>query len=171
MNILEKMAAISVFVFDVDGVMTDGSLLIMPGGDYLRTMNVKDGFALQLAVKKGFRVIVISGAKSALVEERMKYLGITEIFMRVKNKKDTLNNLLTPDEQKKVLFMGDDLPDLDLLRNVFLSCCPADAAPEILEKAAYCSPFGGGKGCVRDVIEKVMKLQGKWLNDDQLAAI
>ena len=171
MNILEKMAAISVFVFDVDGVMTDGSLLIMPGGDYLRTMNVKDGFALQLAVKKSFRVIVISGAKSALVEERMKYLGITEIFMGVKNKKDTLNNLLTPDEQKKVLFMGDDLPDLDLLRNVFLSCCPADAAPEILETAAYCSPFGGGKGCVRDVVEKVMKLQGKWLNDDQLAAI
>jgi 3-deoxy-D-manno-octulosonate 8-phosphate phosphatase (KDO 8-P phosphatase) len=171
MPLLEKFAQISTFVFDVDGVMTNGSLLITPDGEYLRTMNVKDGYALQLAVKKGYRIIVISGATSIPVVKRMEYLGIKEIFMGIKNKKELLTKQLKPEELKKTLFMGDDLPDLELMPEVLLSCCPADAAVEIIAAAAYISPFGGGKGCVRDVIEKVMKQQGSWRPEDEIAAI
>lgn len=171
MDILTRLSSITTFVFDVDGVLTDGSLLIMPGNEYLRTMNVKDGFALQLAVKKGYRIIIISGAKSTPVEERMRYLGITEIHMGVKDKKTFLYNMLNPGEQDHVLFMGDDIPDVELLKAVYLSACPADAAPELLSIAQYISPFNGGKGCVRDVVEKVMKLQGKWSNEEGVSSI
>jgi 3-deoxy-D-manno-octulosonate 8-phosphate phosphatase (KDO 8-P phosphatase) len=171
MDLLEKFSLINSFVFDVDGVMTDGSLLIMPNGDYLRTMNVRDGYALQLAVKKGYRVIVMSGATSVAVEERMRYLGIENVYMGIKGKKEYLHGLLSIEERQYLLFMGDDMPDIDLLRDAFLPCCPGDAAIEAITASAYISPFNGGKGCVRDVIEKVMKLQGKWFDEGQTAAI
>ncbi|MBL7727022.1 MAG: HAD hydrolase family protein, partial [Dinghuibacter sp.] len=170
MNIPEQLATISTFIFDVDGVMTDGSLLIMHNGEYLRTMNIKDGYALQLAVKKGFRVLVISGAGSVHVQQRMNYLGITEVHMGVKHKKALVQQLLTPEEINNALFMGDDMPDLELMQLVGLPACPADAAPEILSAARYISPQPGGKGCVRDVIEKVMKVQGKWGDNTQTSA-
>jgi 3-deoxy-D-manno-octulosonate 8-phosphate phosphatase (KDO 8-P phosphatase) len=151
--------------------MTDGSLLITPDGEYLRTMNVKDGYALQLAVKRGYRIIVISGAVSTPVIKRMEYLGIKEIFTGIKDKKEQLLAQLSSEELKKTLFMGDDLPDLALMTEVLVACCPADAAVEIITAAAYISPSGGGKGCVRDVIEKVMKQQGTWRPEGEIAAI
>jgi 3-deoxy-D-manno-octulosonate 8-phosphate phosphatase (KDO 8-P phosphatase) len=171
MDLLEKFSLINTFVFDVDGVMTDGSLLIMPNGDYLRTMNVKDGYALQLAVKKGYRVIVISGARSVPVEERMKYLGINDVYMGIKNKREHLHAVLSDNERQYLLFMGDDMPDIELLHDVFLPCCSGDAATEAITASAYISPFNGGKGCVRDVIEKVMKLQGKWADEYHTTSI
>lgn len=171
MDILSRFSQITTFVFDVDGVLTDGSLIIMPGSEYVRTMNVKDGFALQLAIKKGYRVIIISGATSVAVKARMNYLGIKEVFMGVKDKRTFLQEKLKPGDQEQVLFMGDDLPDLELLQQVFLPACPADAAPEILSIAQYISPFGGGKGCVRDVVEKVMKLRNDWSNEERVVSM
>ena len=170
MNVLELFSKITTFVFDVDGVLTDGSLLVMPGGVMVRRMNIKDGYALQLAVKKGYRVIIISGGNSPEVEERLSRLGITHIFMRTENKMLTLESVmqqqhLTPSE---VLFMGDDVPDLEVMSRVDLPCCPADAVTEIKQISKYISPLKGGEGCVRDVIEKVLKLRGNWSLDTLL---
>jgi 3-deoxy-D-manno-octulosonate 8-phosphate phosphatase (KDO 8-P phosphatase) len=151
----------------MDGVLTDGSLWIMPGGTWVRKMNIRDGYALQLAVKKGYRVVVISGSNSDEVADRLLKLGITEVHMKVNDKAALLKtymqqNKLAPAE---VLCMGDDIPDLDMLRVSGLACCPADGATEIKEAAIYISPVNGGEGCARDVIEKVLKLRGNWNND------
>ncbi len=173
MNLLETFSQINTFVFDVDGVMTDGSLLIMPNHEFLRTMDIKDGYALQLAVKSGYHIFVITGSSSAPVAERLAYLGIEEFHQKVKDKKERLNQLLdkyklTPNT---VLFMGDDMPDVEVMGYVAMGCCPADAAIDVLKIAHYISPKNGGKGCVRDVIEKVMKLQGKWHPDHEIKSI
>ena len=167
MTLLEQFKQITTFVFDVDGVLTDGSLLILPGGVMARTMNVKDGYALQLAVKRGYKVIVISGGVSEEVRDRLTRLGIEDVFMKVTDK----ITLLTQHLQQlnigweEVLFMGDDIPDLDVMKKVGLPCCPIDAVQEIKEAALYISPIPGGSGCGREVIEKVMKLRGNWNED------
>ncbi|HEY6974826.1 MAG TPA: HAD hydrolase family protein [Chitinophagaceae bacterium] len=167
MNILELFKLITTFVFDVDGVLTDGNLLVMPGGAMVRCMNIKDGYALQLAVKRGYNVIVISGGSSPEVKERLNKLGVINVWMQVTDKKTLLedfirqNNLL----QNEILFMGDDIPDYDVMNYVGLPCCPADAAVEIKQISKYISPLQGGIGCARDVIEKVMKLRGDWTKD------
>jgi 3-deoxy-D-manno-octulosonate 8-phosphate phosphatase (KDO 8-P phosphatase) len=164
MNILGQFKRITTFVFDVDGVMTDGSIVIVPGLEYLRTMNTKDGYGLQLAVKKGYNVAVITGGFAPPVTERMNSLGITDVFQSVKNKLEVFNRYIaekgtTPDQ---VLYMGDDIPDLRVMQAAGLACCPADAVQEIKAIAHYISPFNGGKGCVREVIEKVLKLNDHW---------
>ncbi len=170
MNVLPLFKNISGFVFDMDGVLTDGTLLILPEGLAVRRMNIKDGYAIQLAVKKGYRVAIVSGGYSPEAVDRFKKLGITDIFMRVENKLDCLkgfvekNNLAAPN----LLFMGDDIPDYEVMRFVGLPCCPADAAPEIKEIAQYISPLKGGEGCVRDVIERVLKLRGDWSIDPRI---
>jgi 3-deoxy-D-manno-octulosonate 8-phosphate phosphatase (KDO 8-P phosphatase) len=172
-NLLERFSNINTFVFDVDGVMTDGTLLVMGNNEFLRTMDIKDGYALQLAVKKKYNVFVITGSSSTPVEHRLAYLGITEFHQKISNKKECLNKLLLKFNLTKdtVLFMGDDMPDIDLMQNVALSCCPSDAAMDVLKIANYISPQKGGKGCVRDVIEKVMKLQNKWIEDETIKSI
>lgn len=164
---LDRFKKITTFVFDVDGVLTDGSLLVLPGNIMARRMNVKDGYALQLAVKKGYNVVVISGGYSEEVTERLNRLGITDVYMRVTDKVGTLTKHLHERHLswEECLFMGDDIPDLDVMRRVGLPCCPSDAVQEIKEAAFYISPVDGGYGCVREVIEKVMKLNCKW-NDD-----
>lgn len=164
MNVLEYFKRITTFVFDIDGVLTDGTVLLLENGLQARRMHTKDGLALQMALRNGYRVIVISGAYSQPVLDRLHYLGITEVFLAVKNKKQFFSNYL---EEKglaweEVLFMGDDLPDLDLLEVAGLSCCPADAVQEVLQASTYISRAAGGQGCVRDVIEKVLKLNGHW---------
>ena len=161
---LSAFAQINAFVFDVDGVLTDGTLLLLPGGEMARTMNIKDGYALQLAVKQGFKVFIISGGKSDLVKERLEKLGVTQVFMGVSDKKALLLDLLGQNDilTETTLFMGDDIPDLDAMQMVGLPCCPADACTEIKAISRYVSPVAGGFGCARDVIEKVMKLQDKW---------
>lgn len=166
-NVLALLKNIRCFVFDMDGVLTDGSLLIMPGGVWARRMNIKDGYALQLAVKKGYKVIIISGSNSDEVKDRLNRLGISEVHMDVKDKAGLMQQLVDSNELNNadILCMGDDIPDLELLKTAGVACCPADAVSEIKSIAQYISPVKGGEGCVRDVIEKVLKLKGDWHND------
>ncbi|QEC66451.1 3-deoxy-D-manno-octulosonate 8-phosphate phosphatase [Panacibacter ginsenosidivorans] len=172
MNSLELFHSITTFVFDVDGVLTDGTLLVMPGGTMVRRMNIKDGYALQLAIKKGYQVVIISGANSPEVEERLDKLGVKEVYMRVEDKLSLLQNYMQLHNVtvNQVLFMGDDIPDLDVMSGVGLPCCPNDAVIEIKGISKYISPFKGGEGCVRDVIEKVLKLRGDWSTDTHIRA-
>ena len=172
MSILEKFKSIRTFAFDVDGVMTDGSVLIFETGEQIRRMSTRDGYSLQLAIKKGYRVLVISGGTSEGVRQRLEYLGISDIFLKVKDKKEVLEQYAKEHrlEEKDMLYMGDDIPDYAAMKHVGLACAPADAAPEIRHIAAYISSFGGGQGCVRDVIEKVLKLNGQWDLDLSLAS-
>ena len=172
MNILSKFKPIKTFVFDVDGVLTDGTLLVLNDGQMARRMNIKDGYALQLAVKKGYRVLVISGGTSDAIKYRLDKLGVTENFLQVENKKEKLTQYVAQHDLKweEVLFMGDDIPDHAAMQLVGLPCCPADAATEIKQISQYISPFEGGKGCARDVIEKVLKLNGHWDLDTTVAS-
>lgn len=164
---LEAFHHINTFVFDVDGVMTDGSLLVLPDGLMARKMNIKDGYALQLAIKKGYRVLVISGGDAPGVKERLNKLGVTDVWMKTHQKKQVLIEYLEKHHisSEQVLYMGDDIPDLDVIQLAGLPCCPSDAVQEIKDRAVYISHLNGGAGCVRDVIEKVMKLRGDWSED------
>lgn len=163
-SVLDDLSTITTFVFDVDGVMTDGTVLLLEGGLQARRMSVKDGLALQMAMKNGFNVVVISGAYSEPVLKRLQYLGLQEIFLATKNKLQLMDNWKKEKglEWNQILFMGDDLPDVPLLQEAGVSACPADAVPEVKEICQYISTKKGGEGCVRDVIEKVLKLSGKW---------
>jgi 3-deoxy-D-manno-octulosonate 8-phosphate phosphatase (KDO 8-P phosphatase) len=167
MNILERFASVTTFVFDMDGVLTDGSLWVFPGNELIRRMNIKDGYALQLAIKKGYRIAVITGSHSPAVQERLATLGVTDFFQRVQHKKEQLHTYITQHSLSKneVLYMGDDVPDLEVMQAAGIACCPADAVTEIKNIAHYISPGAGGKGCVRDVIEKVLKINGHWETD------
>lgn len=167
MNLLQLFKAITTFVFDVDGVLTDGTLLILPDGVMARRMNIKDGYALQLAVKKGYNVVIISGGNSDEVKDRLEKLGVKNVFMQTQNKPAVLQNYIQQLQlkQEEVLFMGDDIPDLLVMQIAGLACCPADAVSEIKSISQYISPIKGGEGCARDVLEKVMKLQGNWSED------
>ena len=172
MNILSRLRSIRTFVFDMDGVLTDGGLQIEPNGNWLRCMNIKDGYAIQLAVKSGYIVAVISGSESEPVAERLRKLGITDVFMKVTDKQSflkdyILKNNLNTDE---TLFMGDDIPDYHCMKIAGFACCPADAAVEIKQISSYISHMPGGYGCVRDVIEKVLKLNNNWQLDTSVPA-
>ena len=165
MNILEKFKPIKMIAMDVDGVLTDGKLWIMPSLDWVRSMNIKDGYALQLAVKKGYHVVVISGAAdTGAIQNRMKELGVKDVNMGVKDKATLLKNKMVHYgvSTEQVLFIGDDIPDYEVMKSVGLACCPADAVSDIIQIADYISPNKGGEGCVRDVMEKVLKLNGHW---------
>lgn len=165
MNLLQQFQQIKTFVFDMDGVLTDGSLLILANNEFVRTMDIKDGYALQHAVKKGYHVVVISGSISKPCAERFEYLGIRNVFMKVKDKEDVLAQFVLANNLKweEVLFMGDDLPDLNVMKQVGLPCCPADAVSEIKTVSKFISLKNGGKGCVREVIEKVLRLNDDWV--------
>jgi 3-deoxy-D-manno-octulosonate 8-phosphate phosphatase (KDO 8-P phosphatase) len=164
MNILKSFQSISCFVFDMDGVLTDGSLLVLPDGLMARRMNIKDGYALQLAVKKGYHVLVISGGNSPEVKERLFKLGITNVWMQVTDKATVLRKWLADNKiaKSELLYMGDDVPDLEVMRLAGLQTCPADAAIDVKNVVDYIAICKGGEGCAREVIEKVMKLRGDW---------
>ena len=164
MSLLDQFRQIKAFVFDLDGVLTDGTLQIFPNREFIRTMDIKDGYALQLAVKKGYHMLVISGSVSKPCAERLEYLGIKHVFMKVSDKEDVLAQYVLANHLKweEVLYMGDDLPDLNVMKLVGLACCPSDAVPEIQQIAQYISPYPGGKGCAREVIEKVLRLNNDW---------
>ncbi|MEO8763596.1 MAG: HAD hydrolase family protein [Ginsengibacter sp.] len=164
MNILSRLRFVKAFVFDMDGVLTDGSLILEENGQWLRTMNTRDGYALQLAVKTGYRIVVISGSESAAVEKRLFKLGVTDVYMGITDKERFLKEYLTGNNisTSEILFMGDDIPDYNCMMIAGFACCPADAAPEIKKVSSYISTMRGGCGCVRDVIEKVLKLKDKW---------
>ncbi|MGN6165926.1 MAG: KdsC family phosphatase [Flavisolibacter sp.] len=163
-NVLQYFQAITTFIFDVDGVLTNGSVLLLENGLQARQMNIKDGLGLQMAIKNGYRVVIISGAASGPVSNRFQYLGITEVHLGVKDKLAFLQSFAEQNNLswKEILFMGDDLPDLAVLEKVGLSCCPADAAAEVKAISKFISAAKGGGGCVREVIEKVLKLNDRW---------
>lgn len=158
---------ITTFVFDVDGVLTDATVLVLENGLQARRMNIKDGLALQMALKNGFQVLVISGGNSKPVEERLNKLGVKDVYMSVSDKKEFINKYITDKGLRwdEFLFMADDLPDLESLKSVGVASCPADAVQEVKQVSHYISPVNGGFGCVRDIIEKVLKVQDKWIFD------
>lgn len=164
MNVLADFKKIKAFVLDVDGVLTDGSLLLLDDGQMARRMNIKDGYALQLAIKKGYHILVISGGSSDAVKLRLQKLGVVEVNMGVSDKKQVLLQYVSKYALNwdEVLYMGDDIPDIIPMQLAGLPCCPADAVPEIRNISSYISAVNGGYGCVRDVIEKVLKLNDHW---------
>jgi 3-deoxy-D-manno-octulosonate 8-phosphate phosphatase (KDO 8-P phosphatase) len=166
MNLFDQLKTITTFIFDVDGVLTDGGVFVTDKGDHFRQFNIKDGYALQLAVKCGYHVCAISGANAESIRIRMNGLGVKDIYIGCKDKVETFNTYLSANhiDPKTVMYMGDDIPDLKVMQLAGLPVCPADAVEEIKTISTYISPVAGGKGCARDIIEKVLKIQGKWLD-------
>lgn len=167
-HFLSKLANITCLAFDVDGVFTDGTVTIMPDGAQLRKMMVKDGYALQQAMKAGLRVVIITGGREPSVEKRFNYLGVQDVYLGATDKLNTLDEyLLTWDvAREEVLYMGDDLPDYEVMQYAGLTACPADAAKEIIAISDYVSDKKGGFGCVRDVLEKLLQVQGQWFSEE-----
>lgn len=164
MNVLSAFKKITTFIFDIDGVLTDGTLLVLRDDLQARQMHVKDGFGLQMAMKSGYHVFIISGGISEESKKRLEYLGVKEIHLGIPDKTIFVDDLLKRKKIKweEVLYMGDDLPDIPLMNKVGLSCCPADAVNEVKAIVKYISPINGGWGCARDVIEKTLKVNGHW---------
>jgi 3-deoxy-D-manno-octulosonate 8-phosphate phosphatase (KDO 8-P phosphatase) len=160
----EYLEHITTFIFDVDGVLTDGTITITTSGEMLRTMHTKDGFAIKTALDAGFKVCVISGGTNEGVRVRLRGLGVTDIYLGAHNKVEQLDEYFDVYNIKaeNVLYMGDDIPDFPAMQMVGLPCCPQDAVQEIKSISKYISHKNGGKGAVRDVIEQVLKVQDKW---------
>ncbi len=163
-GILRHFRDVQTFIFDVDGVLTNNEVLVMETGEQLRKMNIRDGYALKKAVQEGFQVMILTGGKSKGVLQRLKDLGVVDVVLDVDDKLATYKDFVAAYrlDESQILYMGDDVPDLEVMHRVGLPTCPKDAIPEALRLAQYVSPFKGGEGCVRDVIEKVLKLNGKW---------
>jgi 3-deoxy-D-manno-octulosonate 8-phosphate phosphatase (KDO 8-P phosphatase) len=161
------MNDITTFVFDVDGVLTDGSVFVSNEGEMLRTMNIRDGYALKSAIDCGYNVCIISGGSNEGVRVRLRNLGITDIHLGSPDKVATFDEYtdIYNNKPEQVLYMGDDIPDYHVMKLVGLPTCPQDACPEIKAISTYISHKNGGKGAVRDVIEQVMKVQGKWMEN------
>ena len=161
----ELMNDITTFILDVDGVLTDGTIHVTQTGEMLRHMHIRDGYAMKAAVENGYTVCIISGGSNEGVRVRLRNLGITDIHLGVPNKVETFNEFieLYNIKPEQVLYMGDDIPDFHVMKLVGLPTCPQNAVPEIKNISKYISHINGGKGCVRDVIEQVMKVQGKWM--------
>lgn len=168
MSYKSKLKNIKAFVFDVDGVFTDGSIYLLPGGNMCRVMNVLDGYAVVKALKNNYMIGIITGGNDEEVRKRINYLGIKDYYEKSPDKwldyedfklKHQLQN-------EEILTMGDDLPDIEIMKNSGISTCPKNAVPEVKAISEYISPVEGGKGAVRDVIEQVMKIQGTWTEDN-----
>lgn len=166
---LKKIKAL---VFDVDGVLSRETIPVSPTGEPMRTVNIKDGYALQLAVKCGLNVAIITGARNEAVKVRYKGLGINDIYIGASVKKDCLDELILMYDLKpeEILYMGDDIPDYEVMQICGLPVCPADAAVEIKQLSKYISSIRGGEGCVRDVVEQVLRAQGKWMDESSAFA-
>ena len=160
----EYLSQITTFVFDVDGVFTDGMLHVTTSGEMLRKMNVKDGYALKTALQKNYNVCIISGGNNEGVRDRFKALGVKAVYLSAHHKQEPLNEYLKTNSIKSenVLYMGDDIPDIPPMKMVQLATCPQDAAPEVKAVSHYISHKNGGEGCVRDIIEQVLKVRGDW---------
>jgi len=167
-NYREKLHKITTFIFDFDGVLSDGKIWVLPDGEQMRATNVKDGYAMQYALKKGYRIAIISGGIGESMRLRYQTFKGIEIFLKVSNKVEVFNsyietNKISPEE---VLYMGDDIPDYELMKICGLKCCPADACTEIKEISDYISCANGGYGAVRDVIEQTLRAQNRWMEAD-----
>lgn len=154
-------------VFDVDGVLSLNTIPMDAEGQPLRTLNIKDGYAIQLAVKKGLQIGIITGGISEVIRKRYEYLHVQHIYIGASYKMRELNDFMSKTglQPNELLYMGDDIPDYEVMRFVGLPVCPADAAPEIKEISRYVSPFNGGEGAARDVIQQVLRAQGLWMDD------
>lgn len=163
----EIFPQINTLIFDVDGVLTNGIVTVYPDGQLLRHMNIKDGYALKSAVKSGFRVCIISGGSNEGVRTRLQKLGITDIYLGAHNKINQFNELVEKYNLNKenVLYMGDDIPDIPVMQQIGMPCCPNDAVREVQQISKYISDKKGGEGCARDVIEQIMRVQNKWENE------
>lgn len=167
-NLKEDLKKVKAFIFDVDGVFSASEILLHPSGELMRSMNIKDGFALQYIIKKGYNVGIITGANSESVKIRFQNLGVTDIYMKSYIKMDDFNDFIHKHALKPadILYMGDDLPDYDIMKIVGFPACPSDAVEEIKAISKYISDRPGGEGCVRDVIEQVLRLHGKWMDEE-----
>ena len=162
-NFKLRLQKVRCFIFDVDGVLTNNSIIVMPGELY-RIMNIRDGFGLKTAVEKGYHVIIISGGKSESVRTRLQNLGLKDVFLGIENKIIAYEEVKTKYnlENDEILYMGDDVPDYDVMKINGIPTCPFDAVADIRSLSVYISPLKGGEGCVRDVIEQTLRLQGNW---------
>jgi 3-deoxy-D-manno-octulosonate 8-phosphate phosphatase (KDO 8-P phosphatase) len=163
-NFKEDLMNIKAFAFDVDGVLSQTYVPMFPNGEPMRTANIKDGYALQLAIKKGYRIAIITGGKTEAIEARFKSLGITDIFMGTSDKLPVFNQWIEKHGLRadQVMYMGDDIPDLPVMRVAGLAVAPADAAQEVKAVSKYISDRKGGEGCVRDVVEQVLRVHNDW---------
>lgn len=167
-NFKEDLRKVKAFAFDVDGVLSNQIITLHPSGEPMRTINIKDGYALQLAVKKKYPIAIITGGNSLAVKKRFKSLGIKDIYLSSFDKKVDFEDFMAKYDldASNILFMGDDLPDYEILKKVGFPTCPADAVTEIKQISRYISHLDGGKGCVRDIIEQVLRLHNKWMDGD-----
>jgi len=168
-NFKEDIVKTEAFIFDVDGVLTDGGIIPTRDGDFIRKYNAKDGYAIAYAIRMGYRICIITGGRGENLRHRLEMLHIKDIFMDCSDKLGTMEayfaqNGLNPEN---VIYMGDDIPDLECMRRVGIPVCPADSAAEVVEAARYVSEFDGGRGCVRDIIEQVLRARGDWARDSQ----
>ncbi len=166
----EDLNKVRAFIFDIDGVLTDGQIYCFEDGQQIRATHAKDGFAIRFALKQGYPVgIITAGQFNEGVKARMEFLGIPSIYAGKHDKMAALDDfcLVHNVDKANIMYMGDDIPDLPVLRAVGIPTCPADAVTEIKEASAYISPLDGGKGCARDIIEQTLRTQNKWVNIPQ----
>ena len=164
-NYKQLLKKVTTFILDVDGVLTNGKILVTSKGKMLREMNTKDGFIIKYALEKGFKIFIISGGTNKGVKERLKDLGIDEIFLGEHRKKNTYEKLIKKYNLKKneIVYMGDDIPDIPVMKKIGVPCCPNDAVPDVKQISVYVSKKNGGQGCVRDIIEQTLRVQDKWI--------
>jgi 3-deoxy-D-manno-octulosonate 8-phosphate phosphatase (KDO 8-P phosphatase) len=160
------LTSVKAIIFDVDGVLSLSTIQMSPAGLPVRTVNIKDGYAIQLAIKMGMKIAIISGGTDPSIEERYRKLGMTDIFMSCSTKIQVLNQYLADNHLSadEVIYVGDDIPDYEIMKVVGCPCCPADACSDIKEISTYISPYEGGKGCARDIIEQILRAKGLWLS-------
>lgn len=168
-NFKEDIARIEAMIFDVDGVMTDGRIIPTAEGDFIRCYNCKDGYALAYAIRHGYRVCVITGGYGKILERRLRMLGMQDFYIDCMDKISTLREYMKKYNlnPENVLYMGDDIPDLECMREVGMPVCPADSAPEVIECSRYVSEFEGGRGAVRDIVEQVLRARGDWAKSSE----
>jgi 3-deoxy-D-manno-octulosonate 8-phosphate phosphatase (KDO 8-P phosphatase) len=164
----ERLPGLTTLIFDVDGVFTDGTVIVMPDGQLLRRLSARDSYALQYAVKKGYTVAIITGGNSMAVSDSFQRLGVQHIYLESSDKLKVYNSLIEKlgVSDREVLYMGDDIPDYEVLCRVGVSACPHDACIEVRQVAHYVSDKNGGEGCVRDIIEQTLRVQGKWFDHE-----
>ena len=163
-NFKEDIARVEAIVLDVDGVMTDGGIIPTPDGDFIRRYNAKDGYAIASAIREGLKVCIISGGRGRMLENRLQMLGVTRYYLNCMDKVTVIREFAADYniDLENVIYMGDDIPDLECMRLVGVPVCPSDAAMEVVEASRYISEFNGGHGAVRDIIEQVMRAQNIW---------
>jgi 3-deoxy-D-manno-octulosonate 8-phosphate phosphatase (KDO 8-P phosphatase) len=167
-NFKEDLVRVKAFIFDIDGVLSLQTISLNAFGVPNRTVNLRDGYALQLAAKKGYIIGIISGSKSKEYQKRLKMLGINDIYLNSHNKLDNFCNFLIKHnlDKSEVLFLGDVIPDFEVMKEAGVPVCPSDADSEIRQVSSYISDKKGGEGCVRDVIEQVLRLHNNWMDSD-----